>query len=222
MAKKAPFESMIGISIRDHDGREVASVGSVEDDLDGRVAFEIHRRMSMGAPLLAHVVQQLWTRHSATTEKILHFLGDRSIFQSDRHTFVAKGVDAFARSEHHIALCVLIPEIEAGLRRLLHLLGGSIYKRARSGGTNLRNLEEILRDPVVVSALSEKVCFYLRVLLTDPRGWNLRNTVCHGLLRANDINRSLTDRIFHVLVLLGCVRLSEVPTQNETPAEEGA
>jgi hypothetical protein len=207
LTKSNPFLAMIGVSIRDHEGRETASVGSVADDLEGRIAFEMSQRLTMSAPFLRHVCRELWQRHSLTTEKVVNFLGSDSMFSRERFGFVARGVEAYGTGDDHVALCILLPEIESALRRALELLEGSVYKRRpRGGGTNLRNLDEILRDEVIVSALSKEIAFYLRVLLTDARGWNLRNEVCHGLLHPKQVGRARSDRVFHSLILLGCFR----------------
>jgi hypothetical protein len=56
---------------------------------------------------------------------------------------------------------------------------------------------------------SEDWTVYMRVLLTDPRGWNVRNNLCHGMLEPDEISDVVADRIFHVLLMLALVRLKE-------------
>jgi hypothetical protein len=66
----------------------------------------------------------------------------------------------------------------------------------------LKNLEEVLREDCIAKSLSEGVVLNLRVLLTDQRGWNIRNGICHGLLTPGSFGRGLTDRLFHALLVL--------------------
>jgi hypothetical protein len=47
---------------------------------------------------------------------------------------------------------------------------------------------------------------YLRMLLTDPRGWNIRNTICHGLAPSSSVNMAVADRIVHAALLLSLLR----------------
>ncbi len=82
-------------------------------------------------------------------------------------------------------------------------------KPPRGGGFNLRILDDILRDPLMLQIVGEDAIIYFRVLLVDPRGWNLRNRVCHGLLTANEFEPLMSDRLIHVLLCLAQVREQE-------------
>ena len=95
---------------------------------------------------------------------------------------------------------------------MLRLNGGDIYKPAKNGGLFLRNLDEILRSKAVIENFTERIIKYFRVLLTDQRGFNLRNNICHGIILPSHIGFYICDRLFHVLLLLGQVRTKEVST----------
>jgi len=47
---------------------------------------------------------------------------------------------------------------------------------------------------------------YLRILLTDARGWNVRNEVSHGLASFEMMSLAVADRVVHALLLLALVR----------------
>ena len=208
LAQANPMLAMISVATHDADGRKVAEAGSVEDDIDGRIAMQMGNNLQIAAPLLRRFIARMWKAHSLTADKILAFVGADSIFPAERQYVIKIGLEAYAVGDYHVASCVLLPELEVGLRRLLHLQRGSIYRRAKDGGTNLRNLGEILRESPIAKILTERVTSYLRILLTDSRGWNLRNQLCHGLVNPKDVEQPFADRVLHVLVLLGCVRLS--------------
>jgi hypothetical protein len=70
----------------------------------------------------------------------------------------------------------------------------------------LKTLDELLREEVVARAFSADGALYLRILLTDPRGWNVRNEVCHGVPAIEFFNPSIADRLIHSLLLIGVVR----------------
>ena len=107
------------------------------------------------------------------------------------------------------AVHLLIPQIENALRVLLEKAGGSVLKPARGGGFNLKVLDDLLRDPLLIQVFGEDIVFYFHALLVDPRGWNLRNCVCHGLCDASEFGPSMSDRIIHVLLCLALVRKKE-------------
>jgi hypothetical protein len=105
---------------------------------------------------------------------------------------------------------MLIPQIEAMVRAITDE-GPILKKGRRPGALNLRNLDELLQSKQVVDLLGEDIPFYLRVLFTDPRGWNLRNDVCHGIPPAAAFGPGMANRVFHTLLLLGCLRAKEAP-----------
>jgi hypothetical protein len=208
-AKDSVLFGLLPISIRDEDGRAVASVGSIEDDLDGRVAFQMNHSLQFGSPFLRYAFDRLVTKYSVTPELILDYLRRSPVFVGGRMATISRGMHMLFAGEHYAGLCILIPEVEAALRRLQRLVGGAVYRRNRAGGTNLCNMEEILRDAAVVAALSEKVTFYFRVLFTDARGWNLRNVICHALGAPSSIGQMQSDRVIHALLLLGNLRTTQ-------------
>ena len=207
--EQEPLLGMIATVVHDIDGRKVASAGSVEDDREGRLTMVMGRLFEVAAPFLRRFLRRFWEVHALTPDKIVAFLGDTSIFPKERLYVIRRGLEAYAGGDGHVASCVLLPEIEVALRRLLQSQAGSLYKRSRSGGTNLRNLDELLREEAVIRVLSEPISFYLRALLTDARGWNLRNQLLHGLVDPSYVAQPFADRVFHVLVLLGSVELRE-------------
>ena len=101
---------------------------------------------------------------------------------------------------------ILIPQIEAIIRNLAEKIGIPILKPSRSGGFFYRALDELLREEGIIGVLSEDMCLYFRVLLTDPRGGNIRNDICHGISRPENFNQMVADRIFHVLLCLALVK----------------
>jgi hypothetical protein len=77
----------------------------------------------------------------------------------------------------------------------------------------LRILDDILRDEGIKSVFGEKTTNYLSVLLTDQRGLNLRNRICHGLLPSDGFGEQISDRLFHILLLLAQVRKKSEETK---------
>ena len=81
-------------------------------------------------------------------------------------------------------------------------------KPNKSGnGFQLRILDDVLRDPTVNQLLTTDFANYLRILLTDNRGWNLRNDICHGIASPDLFNKMTADRIIHSLLCFGVFRI---------------
>lgn len=206
LAQKAPLIGLISIFIQDEGGRTVATVGSVEDDLEGRVIHQLSQNLDFEGHFLYWVLDRAVFRHKLGTPEFMDHLYLSLSYDPERRTLIERGIKAHIQGDYVASCCILVPELEAALRRLLHLAGGSIYRPNRSGGIRERTLEEIMRDPIIEKMLGGDVITYFRALLTDQRGWNVRNNVCHGLLNPNSFSLVVSNRLIHCLLLLSLIR----------------
>jgi hypothetical protein len=69
----------------------------------------------------------------------------------------------------------------------------------------LKTLHEMLNGMSVELAEKVHLLFmanYLRNVLTDQYGWNIRNQASHGLLGADNFNLGMADRVVHAFLML--------------------
>ncbi|MCK4342012.1 MAG: DUF4209 domain-containing protein [Phycisphaerae bacterium] len=215
VAEQFPLFSVFTKRIIDHSGRVVAEVGAPQDDLEGQIAHRMAEDLGFCMPFLRATIDKVCDKFSMSTDAVLDFLFQSPAFEEDRRPLIQMGVEAYLRGDHAVSAHMLVPQIEAAVRNLVVGLGGPILERGRHGGMNLRNLGKLLRDERLVATLTDRVTLYLRVLLTDQRGWNLRNIVCHGLAPAGAFGSAVADRILHALLLLGL-------TKERSPEHENA
>jgi len=224
LAEKAPLQNLVTMSIQDDSGRTVATVGPTHEDMEGRVIHQMSQNMQFEGQFLFWVLNRAVEKFSLDGESFYEHISQSPMFSEDRKELILRGLAAHFSKDYSVSLCVLIPQIEACLRLLLHHLGGSIYKSSRSGGLMERTLEEILRDEKVLELIGEDIATYFRTLLTDPRGWNLRNQVCHGLMSSNGFGMGVSNRIMHVLLVLALFRPAPVDQSGfgdgESPSNE--
>ncbi len=206
IAKHAPLQAFIPTSIMDREGRTVAKIGSVDEDIEGRVVHLMTQYFQFEHGFLYNTIREAKNKYKFTTDDIMNFLYESPLFLEERKDVLKKGIDAYLLNDFLVAAHLLIPQIESALRMMLRMNGGDIYKPAKNGGLFLRNLDEILRSQAVCDNFSERVTKYFRVLLTDQRGFNLRNDICHGIIDPSHIGFYICDRLFHVLLLLAQVR----------------
>ena len=73
-----------------------------------------------------------------------------------------------------------------------------------------KSLNDILEgESVVQQCLGDDMTVYLRVFLCDPRGFNIRNNLTHGLMEPPQFSRFVSDRLLHILLLLAHFRVAE-------------
>lgn len=190
----------------DEKGRPVATIGSLDEDLDGHVIALTAQNMGVTAIFLRRVVEEMISRYQVSSQVVLGRIGESPLFDPSRRELLQRGLDAYFDSDPILALHLLVPQIEGAVRNLLVVCGGDVYRPNRYGGMDLRVFGDVLRDTILVEVLGADVVEYFRILYTDIRGFNLRNDLCHGMLATERFNMGLADRVFHSLMLLTSVR----------------
>ncbi len=202
LSKDSPIMFLGPINIMDHKGRPVATVGSINDDLNGRIMMQTRQKIGIEALLLREVIKEMISRFDLTVDAIVGWIDGSPVFDPSRRVILERGLKAYFDSDALLALHLLVPQIENAIRELVELAGGDVYRPNPAGGMDLRSMDDLLRDQITINMLSNDGVEYLRILYTDRRGINLRNKICHGMMPANSFDNSLADRVFHTIVML--------------------
>ena len=205
ISETGPLFCLLPKVIIDSTGRIISTIRSADADINGNLISQISQDMSFIAPFLREVIQALINKFNLNTKSIIDYLYESPVFDERKKGFFVKGIDAYLKGDFLVALHILIPQIEALIRNLAEKIGVSILKPSRVGGFNYRLLDDLLRDENICKFLTEDFCLYLRILLTDLRGWNLRNNICHGISHSHEFNCYTADRVFHVLLCLALI-----------------
>jgi len=206
LAEESPILSMLSRTIKDHKGRTVAEVGPLESDADGQLVVQISSNLSLAAMWLRETMSRAFDAKLLSAKILLDFLLACPLFESKREQFLDAGLKAYAEGDALGAIHILLPQVEQAVRQLAIRLSAPIYAQRRGGGLNYKTLDELLRNDLILAALGENVAMYLRILLTDARGWNVRNEVSHGLASFEMMSLAVADRVVHALLLLALVR----------------
>lgn len=202
------------------DGRVTATIGPVDHDLDGHIVQQLGNTMQFYGQLYRPAWDEAVARLSLTADDIIAWLAGCPLFDEDRLKLLKPAIAAYLNGDWSTAIHVAVPQIENAVRQVLVKCGQPLIRPHRNGTFMLKNLDEVLRDPVTVRALPEDVRVYLRTLLCDQRGLNVRNNVCHGLWSSEHFNWFVADRVVHSLLVIGLLRPStnaagEPPSVNE-------
>jgi len=129
------------------------------------------------------------------------------------------GIDFYFKKNYVAASHILIPCIEDTIREFLEKLGGNIFKGTKEGGIQLHTFYDVLRNEKLSQVLGKDMLFYFKVLLVDPRGWNLRNDICHGFYESGIFNYATADRLIHVLLCLALVKKNDNNNNHKNATE---
>ena len=204
----APLMGMIGRTIITNDGHTTARIGSLDEDLEGRLQKQIADHIGMTRSFLSYVLSELRRRDNPSAESIVEVLFQCPLFLERRRGLIQEGIAAYIAGDWIKAIHVLIPQMEEALRNLLAGVGIPIYRpnRRSPGVMDIKNMGDILSDERIQSTLGEDWWRYLSVLYVDRRGLNLRNDLAHGLLGPEMFNFSTADLVFHSFLSISMLR----------------
>jgi lysyl-tRNA synthetase class 1 len=178
-----------------------AKVGSVPDDLLGRLIEQTTMDLGFSRVWLQAALQQAIEVHEATPEHVVSWANRLGLF--DDLTFLLEGVCAWYEGDLIKAVHVLVPQVEKGLRSIVAQLGKPVTKSHPSiaGVSVAVNMGDVLYSKELTDLLGPDVTLYFLALYADPRGMNLRNCVAHGQLES--VTGSLAQLVIHTLVVFG-------------------
>jgi hypothetical protein len=207
LAKAAPFQFIVGQSLQDEKGRVVATIGSLENDLEGHIVRQVSENLTFSSLLMSLIIEKAKEKFSLTKLDIMEFIGKSPIIEKNRLPIIEDSLNAYFKNDYLVFTHLLIPQIEEAMRNLVELSGGNVLMSEKNGrGFQLKTFDEILRDPKLVEVVGSDLAIYFRILFTDSRGWNLRNNVFHGIASPNAFNTQTGHRLLHALLCLGLIR----------------
>lgn len=208
LAQKYPFRYMMSNHFLDTKGRPMAEIGSLESDFDGNLALHIVETMNLKFHFLSMAIQNMIDCGAISVDKIMdNMIIPCPIFEEDRYDIIREALQCFMDGKYVLFSHLLIPQLENAICNLVEMSGMSALKFSKKGnGYQLKTLDDLLRMQPVIDAITEDGAYYLRLVLTNQLGFNLRNLMCHGIVAPQYFGYSAAARLLHVLFMLGAIR----------------
>ena len=207
LAKDAPLMSMLTQQIVGDD-RVAARIGSVEDDLPGRVLQHTVRVFQINVRVIHAVIHAAIERHKLMPSDFVSWANRKGVIDAGKLPLLFAGVQAWFCRDYFKTVHVIIPQVEAALRKMVDVVGKPTTKPAGTvpGISVSINMSDILFNPATIAALgpmAERLALYMKAIYADPRGMNLRNEFAHGLLDATEVNEAAAIWLIHSLCVIG-------------------
>lgn len=215
LAIEHPLAAAIPGVLVAHDGREIAHLGR-EDGDTGRLMHHLAQGMGFTSFHLRQAFARFRERHALDVQAIFDYCAASAVWPDDRHGVLRRGIEAYLDDDHVVAIHLLVTELENAVRNIARTIRTPLQRPNRFGGLDLRTFGDLLADPQVRQCLTENVATYIESVLTDQRGWNLRNTTCHGVRPFATFNSAASDRAMHIVLLLSLLR--PMVSENLPPA----
>ena len=208
LSERYPFAYMMSTQLMDSQGRPSSVIGGIDTDFEGQLILHISKGIQLKSIPLNSAIRALQESGTLKIAYLMNRAEKCPIIDNSRLEIIRQSMIMY-EAGNFITMChLLVPQIEDAFRKLVDLSGEAIIRpmanRNKKVGYTQRILDDILRDDVVRETFGEDMAFYFRLLLTDQRGMNIRNNLCHGLVDPSFFNYLVADRLLH---LFCCITL---------------
>jgi len=148
-------------------------------------------------------IDEIFKEFNVVDSSSFNYLIEKSIYLdfSDK-IIVKKGIDFYISEDYISFMHLIIPRIENILRNFLESLGGSVIGRIRNDGFNYKILSDILKEDLIEETFTKDLILYLKIVLSENLGLNLRNELSHGIIDVRKCNEENSSIAFHTLLFL--------------------
>lgn len=191
-----PLSSMFTTTHVNSEGAVVAQRPPL--DLNDPVSVRLHAINSAhqvdipmrSSVMVSHVASTLHNHYQPSFYAIKEIVEASSMTPPGQVDTLARGLFSGFIDDWLAASVYLIPAVEPFVRAQLKRIGAHTTGMNEDGTQHEKTLGEMLDMPEAERFFGKNLIFELRVLLTDPEGFNLRNAYCHGLMTDRELQNA--------------------------------
>lgn len=194
------FYSALSKDLLDAKGRKI---GVIPPYREGALPYMIRQAeffIKYNAMFFRMIINEGIKRDLVTSPELMKYIRLSNAFEKPNLSIVERAIDYYLTGDYVAFISVIIPQIEEAVRNLLEKEGGNILVK-KEDMYMLKNLDQLLNDPIVVTKLSEPNCFHFKTLLSERTGMNLRNDLAHGYMPPDKFNEQNADALLAALLI---------------------
>ena len=198
--------SLLGTSILG-DGMNIGSYSSEEAtwqvEFNRALDFDIFFNTSL---LLPRIFERLRLERGLSPDTLRDYLDESGSIEPDNLPLIERGLERYFAEDFASALHLLVPQLEDVIRHLFERVGLPPAKLADrdTNGWQYETFGALLdrADKELPGLLPRELRVYIGRTLSEVTGWNLRNTIAHGMIKMQRCNRATTETVLHLYLSL--------------------
>ncbi|MGD6809868.1 MAG: DUF4209 domain-containing protein [Candidatus Bathyarchaeia archaeon] len=193
------------LSIRD--GNPVLRSKTRDEIFEEQVVDRILMDYKVKASIFGYIIDALIEKKGLDADFMVPFLLGTQAFENSSGELLKAGFERYFKADYVSCLHVLVPQIETALRSILHRLGVPTTVLDKDS-VQEKLLGTILREEKINLLFGESIVYYLKAVLEDKRGDNLRNDIAHGLISIDNCSKQSANTIFHIFLILASITIN--------------
>lgn len=134
-------------------------------------------------------------------DSIMDFIAHIHGLSEKRIRIIEKGIAAFLDNDYITSISILVPQVEYLVRLLYQTHGFTVTDNDKVGTTSDALGTLLTKEDIIVC--EKNISYYLRLILSQKTGWNMRNLYCHGI--EDSFSLAHADRVFHIILLMAAL-----------------
>lgn len=199
-----PLLFFLDQTIIDDEGRITQKIDSNEDS-ESLLIREMSNSILINSSLFDFYLREIIKKNKKSCQDLVDLIYKSPVFKVENRQIIYKGVEAFLNEDHIVCIHLLIPQIEASFKQCIDIQTDSIIQKNKFKGMKFLTLDSLINKDSLKNIYDEETIFYFRCVLSDPRGINIRNDVCHGIINADKFDFSYSLLVMHIILLLAKV-----------------
>lgn len=191
-------------------------IGSYEKDTTGRILYILANANGYAQYIMGMCIEKMQESGEWTQEKLAEQITNCPIMTEPLKEHLLLCLKYYFEEKYLEFNYLLMPNIERFIRLIVDSQDVAIIRQKEHGDSyQLRMLDDLLRTDILKEVYrigddNETATFYMRYLLTEPRGLNYRNRLCHGMGDMSIFsNKGVADQLLHLLLFLTQIKLRD-------------
>jgi len=202
--KESIFTKLVGLSSI-YEGRKVFQAESEEDSF----RHEFNRHYDMNIKISFNILyKEIWKKlieQGLTCEMVIKRITNWKYINEEDKIIVEQGIKNFFSDDFISALHILVPKFESCFRNFFEEGGYATTSIKHNTTQHEQNFNDFLRNDFVKYNIDADFLFFIKFVMVEDTGYNLRNNIAHGLANLetfNLINASIVIYMFFMLTNL--------------------
>jgi len=200
-ALKGKSAALIFSTLRIRDGNPVLRSATEDELIEEQVINGVVMEYKVKTSVFGEVIDSLIQKKGLNSAFLVSYLFKFKAFEKSSRELIQTGFERYFAEDYVSCLHILVPQLENVLRTILYNLGVSTTVMDKDS-IQEKPLGAIWRETKIALLLGESMVYYVRSVLDDKRGANLRNDIAHGLISLDDCSKNAANTIFHIYLLL--------------------
>lgn len=199
--KESVFTKLVGLSSI-YEGRKIFQSEGTEDSF----VYQFNQQYDMNIKVSFSILyMEIWKKlmeQGLTCEMIIERITGWKYIGGQDKVIIEQGIRHFYNEDYISALHILVPKFESCFRAFFECGGYETTSIKSKTTQHEQNFNDFLRNEFVVSNIEEDFLFFIKYVMVEDTGYNLRNNIAHGLANLDTFNSVMTHVVVYLFFML--------------------